>query len=92
MAALSPAMSAMSPAMAALSSAMSAMSPPMSALFQAMPALSPAMSALSALPLAVEGLDGWKISSSLSNFPLNYDEIDLVVEIVAEETEQIVAV
>jgi hypothetical protein len=87
--ALSPAIQALSPAMSALLPAMPALSPAMSALPSAMSALSPAMSAQP----PVDGLDGWCISSTMSNFPINnYDENDIIVEIVAEENEMDVEV
>ena len=50
-------------------------------LLSAMPALSPAV--LAQPP--VDGLDDWTISSNMSNFPLNNDENDMIIEIVAEE-------
>ena len=51
------------------------------ALLPAMPALSPAIAAQP----PVDGLDDWTISSNMSNFPLNNDENDMIIEIVAEE-------
>ena len=51
------------------------------ALLPAMPALSPAIAAQP----PVDGLDDWTISSNMSNFPLNNDKNDMIIEIVAEE-------
>jgi hypothetical protein len=69
------------PAIPAQPLAIPALLPAMPALLPAMPALSPAMSAQP----PVDGLDGWAISSTMSNFPLNNDENDMIIEIVAEE-------